>query len=109
MVAGGDEPADVLSRRRDRRLKHPSRDFPPGDQSRRHAMIDLGGKVAVVTGASRGLGQRVAARLAAHGASVVLVARSESALAATVGAIVKKGGRAEAVTANLSDPRSVDL
>ena len=72
-------------------------------------MIDLGGKVAVVTGASRGLGQRVAVRLAAHGASVVLVARSESALAATVGSIVKNGGRAEAVTANLSDPRSIDL
>ena len=52
-------------------------------------MIDLSGKVAVVTGASRGLGQRVAVRLAAHGASVVLVARSESTLAATAGNIIK--------------------
>ena len=71
-------------------------------------MTDLGGKVAVVTGASRGLGQRAAVRLAAHGASLVLVARSETALAATASDIRKKGGRAEVVAANLSDPRSLD-
>jgi short-subunit dehydrogenase len=71
-------------------------------------MTDLGGKVAVVTGASRGLGQRAAVRLAAHGASLVLVARSETALAATASGIRKKGGRAEVVAANLSDPRSLD-
>ena len=71
-------------------------------------MTDLSGKVAVVTGASRGLGQRVAVRLAAHGAALVLVARSEAALAATAAGIIQKGGRAEVVTANLSDPRSLD-
>ena len=71
-------------------------------------MTDLGGKVAVVTGASRGLGQRVAVRLAAHGATLVLVARSETALAATASGIREKGGRAEVVSANLSDPRSLD-
>ena len=71
-------------------------------------MTDLGGKVAVVTGASRGLGQRAAVRLAAHGASLVLVARSETALAATASGIRKKGGRAEVVAADLSDPRSLD-
>ncbi len=71
-------------------------------------MTDLSGKFAAVTGASRGLGQRVAVRLAAHGAALVLVARSEAALAATAAAIIQKGGRAEVVTANLSDPRSLD-
>ena len=40
-------------------------------------MTDLDGKVAVVTGASRGLGQRAAIRLAEQGATLVLVARSE--------------------------------
>jgi NAD(P)-dependent dehydrogenase (short-subunit alcohol dehydrogenase family) len=70
-------------------------------------MTDLGGKVAVVTGASRGLGQRVAIRLAAHGAALMLVGRSEATLAATADSIVEKGGCAEFVTANLSDPHSV--
>ena len=50
-------------------------DFPPRDQSRRETMTDLTGKVAVVTGASRGLGQRAAIRLADRGATLVLVAR----------------------------------
>jgi NAD(P)-dependent dehydrogenase (short-subunit alcohol dehydrogenase family) len=72
-------------------------------------MTDLSGKVAVVTGASRGLGQRVAVRLAAHGAALVLVARSKAALTGTADRIVRKGGRAEVVTANLSDPRSLDV
>ncbi|NKJ49004.1 hypothetical protein CIC12_20140 [Burkholderia sp. SG-MS1] len=43
-------------------------------------MLDLNGKIAVVTGASRGLGRRVALRLARHGARVALVARNASAL-----------------------------
>src|SRR5277367_5557925 len=106
MGGRGDEPADVFSRGWDRRFQHPSRGLPSGNQSRRGAMIDLSGKVALVTGASRGLGQRVAVRLAANGASLVLVARSETALAATASSILENGGRAEAVTANLSDPRS---
>jgi NAD(P)-dependent dehydrogenase (short-subunit alcohol dehydrogenase family) len=72
-------------------------------------MTDLTGKVAVVTGASRGLGQRVAVRLATHGAALVLIARGEAALAATADSIVENGGRAEVVTANLSDPRSLDV
>jgi NAD(P)-dependent dehydrogenase (short-subunit alcohol dehydrogenase family) len=71
-------------------------------------MTDLHGKVAVVTGATRGLGQRVAIRLAAHGAALMLVGRSEATLAATANSIVEKGSRAEFVTANLSDPRSLD-
>jgi NAD(P)-dependent dehydrogenase (short-subunit alcohol dehydrogenase family) len=72
-------------------------------------MTDLSGRVAVVTGASRGLGQRVAVRLAAHGAAMVLVARSTAALAATADGIIQKGGQAEVVAANLSDPRSLEV
>jgi len=41
---------------------------------------NLNGKVAVVTGASRGLGRRIAARLAQQGAAVALLARTKSVL-----------------------------
>ena len=71
-------------------------------------MTDLSGKVAVVTGASRGLGQRVAIRLADRGAAIVLVARGGGLLEATARGIVEKGGRAEVISADLRDPRSVD-
>jgi NAD(P)-dependent dehydrogenase (short-subunit alcohol dehydrogenase family) len=71
-------------------------------------MTDLTGKVAVVTGASRGLGQRAAIRLAEQGATVVLVARSKAVLEATARSIREQGGRAEVVSADLSDPRSLD-
>jgi NAD(P)-dependent dehydrogenase (short-subunit alcohol dehydrogenase family) len=71
-------------------------------------MTDLVGKVAVVTGASRGLGQRVAIRLADLGATVVLVARTEAALEATALSIGEKGGHAEVVSADLSHPRFID-
>src|ERR1700674_1555311 len=107
MVRGGDEPADVLSRRRNRRLHQHARDIPPRDESQRASMTDLGGKVAVVTGASRGLGQRAAIRLAGHGAVVVLIARSEAALGATAPSIIERGGGAEIVRAVVSDPRSL--
>lgn len=69
-------------------------------------MTDLKGKVAVVTGASRGLGQRAAIRLAEQGATLVLVARSDAALETTARRIREKGGRAEVVSADLSDPSS---
>jgi NAD(P)-dependent dehydrogenase (short-subunit alcohol dehydrogenase family) len=69
--------------------------------------MELQGKVAVVTGASRGLGQCVALTLAEHGAQVALVARSEQQLKATVQLIAErsraKGGRGYAVQADISD------
>jgi NAD(P)-dependent dehydrogenase (short-subunit alcohol dehydrogenase family) len=69
---------------------------------------NLSGKVAVVTGASRGIGQRVAARLARHGAAVALVGRTTAALDATAAEIRAAGGVALPVTADLSSPASVD-
>lgn len=56
--------------------------------------MSLHGKIAVVTGASRGLGQRIAQGLAAEGVAVALVSRSQTALEQTAQAIQSQGGQA---------------
>ena len=58
--------------------------------------VDLAGQVAVVTGASQGLGRSIAEALAAAGAAVALVARSADKLADVAAGITAAGGRAEA-------------
>ena len=65
-------------------------------------MIQLSGRVAFVTGASRGIGRAIATRLASCGAVVVAVARGENAFA-TVEAIRSAGGQAEAVALDVTD------
>lgn len=62
----------------------------------------LNGNVALVTGASRGLGQGMAMALAEAGADVALVARNESALEETAAMITKAGSRALVLKADLS-------
>ena len=57
---------------------------------------DLTGQVAIVTGASQGLGKAVAIALGINGAHVVCGARNAEKLAATVGEIEQFGGKAEA-------------
>lgn len=53
-------------------------------------MINLKGKNAIITGASRGIGKCIATRLASHGANLVLAARTQSTLDATIKEIKSK-------------------
>jgi 3-oxoacyl-[acyl-carrier protein] reductase len=67
--------------------------------------IDLAGRVALVTGASRGIGRAIALALGASGAAVVVNYRgSEAAAQEVVAAITAAGGRAIAAQADVSDP-----
>jgi 3-oxoacyl-[acyl-carrier protein] reductase len=68
----------------------------------------LSGKIAVVTGASKGIGASIAEHLAAEGASVVVnYAASKTGADAVVGRIKEKGGIAVAVQADVSKPDDI--
>jgi NAD(P)-dependent dehydrogenase (short-subunit alcohol dehydrogenase family) len=68
----------------------------------------LNGRVAVVTGASRGIGAATAAAVAAAGAHVVLAARDGQALDAVAGRIKDAGGQATPVPTDVSDEAAVE-
>ncbi|MET0376216.1 MAG: SDR family NAD(P)-dependent oxidoreductase [Rhizorhabdus sp.] len=69
-------------------------------------IFDLAGRVALVTGASSGLGERFATILAASGAAVVLAARRTERLEQTCAQIEANGGRAIAVAMDVADEAS---
>src|SRR5260370_36125718 len=64
----------------------------------------LQGKIAIVTGASRGIGRAIALRLARDGATIVLAARTESDLSKVAGEICSEGGSATSAAMDLRDP-----
>lgn len=67
----------------------------------------LAGKVAVVTGANRGLGKAVALCFAEEGATVILVGRNAQGLERVKHLIEEKQGHAEAIVSDVTDPNSV--
>jgi 3-oxoacyl-[acyl-carrier protein] reductase len=67
----------------------------------------LSGRIAVVTGASRGIGRAIARQLAADGATVIGLARGDHA-ATVVDEIRSAGGTAEAVSADVTDEAAIE-
>jgi len=70
-------------------------------------VVDLQGQVALVTGASRGIGRAIALALGQAGAKVACVARSADKLAETVAAIQQAGGTAQAFECDVTSGESV--
>ena len=68
---------------------------------------ELAGRTAVITGASRGLGEAMAKSLAEAGASIALVARDQARLDAVSGAIAEKGGTASVFVADVTEEGQV--
>ena len=69
---------------------------------------DLTGQIALVTGASQGLGHAVAVRLGANGAKVLCVARNAEKLADTVAQIQALGGEAVAMACDVTNRESIE-
>jgi NAD(P)-dependent dehydrogenase (short-subunit alcohol dehydrogenase family) len=70
--------------------------------------VDLADRVALVVGASRGIGAEAARAFARAGAAVALAARDERALSSVAGEIEAEGGRAVVIPADVTDPASME-
>jgi len=69
---------------------------------------DLAGKVALITGGSKGIGAETARRLAANGVKVAIVARSQPSIDELVGELTGAGGEAIGISADCGDEGEID-
>ena len=76
-------------------------------ETNRRIQVDLSNQVAVVTGASRGIGKAIALSLAGAGAKVACIARNQEKLQATVDEIAASGGTAAAYPCDVTDSETV--
>ncbi|MCB2048169.1 MAG: SDR family oxidoreductase [Novosphingobium sp.] len=70
-------------------------------------MVDLSGKVAIITGAGQGVGFGIAAAMSAAGASVVLAGRTLAKVEQAAAEITGRGGKALAVACDVKDPATM--
>ena len=70
--------------------------------------LNLRGKVAIVTGASQGIGRAIAQALAQQGASVVIASRKQPAVDAVAAQITEAGGQAVGMAAHMGDPDQIE-
>jgi NAD(P)-dependent dehydrogenase (short-subunit alcohol dehydrogenase family) len=68
----------------------------------------LNEKVAVITGASRGIGEAIAITLADYGAQCILVSRKADALESVASKIASRGGKAEVMACNVGDLKQIE-
>lgn len=71
-------------------------------------LFDLDGRVALITGASKGIGAAIARALAEAGAHVILSSRKQEAVSAVAEKFVKEGLQATAIAAHLGKPEELD-
>jgi NAD(P)-dependent dehydrogenase (short-subunit alcohol dehydrogenase family) len=72
------------------------------------ALFNLDGRIALVTGASRGIGEATAHLLARHGAHVIVSSRKQESVDAVAAAIRAAGGKATALACHVGEPDSID-
>jgi 3-oxoacyl-[acyl-carrier protein] reductase len=78
------------------------------DQGGMDTSQSLSGLVAVITGAGRGIGAAIAHKLSKMGAAVVLCGRTPAALESTAQAVIRAGGKVEAVPCDVANLQSVE-